>query len=305
VTTEIESVPNPKVACIVLNWNGWKDTLECLRALQRCTYSDLTIVVVDNGSTDDSVFRISTSFPDITILKSDKNLGFAGGNNIGIRHALDRLAGFIWLLNNDTKPTPDALSALVAKAIANDQLGAVASICYYADSPTRVQVWGGTRVNLWLGRSRNATEAQKDEWFDALYGASLLIRSTAFEDVGLLDPEFFFYCEETEFCLRLRKKEWGIAVAPHSIVLHKAGASAGSNLMLRDRYFTASALRLLRLHSSVPSLAMALFLSLRLLRRLLSFNFSRCRSVWAGVQDYRKASRSSKNASGIRYSQGS
>lgn len=305
MTRETGSIRNPKVTCVVLNWNGWKDTLECLGALQQCTYRELSIVVVDNGSTDDSVVRIATLFPDITLLKNGHNLGFAGGNNVGIRHALEQGAECIWLLNNDTKPAPDALSALVAKGVADEQIGAVASICYYADSPATVQVWGGARVNLWFGYSRNATEPQKDEWFDALYGASMLIRRAALEDVGLLDAGFFFYCEETEFCLRLRKKGWHIAVAPDSTVLHKAGASAGKNTALRDRYFTASSLRLLSLHSPAPALAMGLFLTLRLLRRLLSLNFSGCRSVWAGIQDYRKASRSSPQTTGIRYSPGS
>ena len=304
MTREAEHIGNPKVTCIVLNWNGGKDTLECLRALQQCTYSELTTVVVDNGSTDDSISRICASFPEVTLLKSDENLGFAGGNNIGIRHALDHGAECIWLLNNDTKPAPDALSALVAKAISDEQIGAVASICYYADSPTSVQVWAGARVNLWCLYSRNATTPQKDDWFDALYGASMLIRRAAMQDVGLLDPGFFFYCEETEFCLRLRKNGWRIAAAPDSIVLHKAGASSGTSA-LQDRYFTASGLRILRLHSPAPNLAMASFLTLRMVRRLLTFNFSCCRGVWAGVQDYRVASRSSRQASGIRYSQGS
>lgn len=293
-----------QVTCIVLNWNGSQHTIECLGALNACTYQHLTIVVVDNGSTDDSVSRISGAFPETTLLKTEKNLGFAGGNNVGVRHALAHGADYIWLLNNDTKPAPDALAALVAKLNTDKQIGAVASICYYADSPHTVQVWGGARVNLWFGYSRIATEPRKDEWFDALYGASVLIRRTALEDVGLLDPGFFFYCEETEFCLRLRKRGWRIAVAPDSTVLHKAGGSSGTR-SFRERHFTASGLRILRLHSSAPSLAMASFLTLRLTRRLLTLNFSRCKSVWTGIQDYRRASRSPNEASDIRYSQGS
>jgi GT2 family glycosyltransferase len=302
---ERQSVRDPKTVCIVLNWNGASDTVECLRSLRECTYTERSILVVDNGSTDDSVSRISNLFPDVGLLKNDRNLGFAGGNNVGIQYALDQRADFVWLLNNDTKPAPDALSALVEKAIADKRLGAVASVCYYADSPNTVQVWGGARVNLWTGRSRNATEPQMDEWFDALYGASILIRRSALEDVGMLDSSFFFYCEETEFCLRLRKRGWRISVAPRSTVLHKSGASAGKNAAMRDRHFTASTLRLLRLHSPAPALATGLFLALRLLRRLLSLNVPGCRAVWAGVQDYRRASRLPTCASDLRCSQGS
>ena len=303
MTTKSELVRNPKVVCIVVNWNGWKDTVECLDALKKCTYPNLSLIVVDNGSTDDSVAQIRAAFPGILLVKSGRNLGFAGGNNIGIRRGLGE-ADYVWLLNNDTKPAPDALSALVAKANTDVQIGAVASICYYADSPNNVQVWGGARVNLWFGYCRNATGPQKDEWFDALYGASMLIRRAPLEDVGLLDQGFFFYCEETEFCLRLRKNGWRLAAAPDSMVLHKAGASSGMSA-LRDRYFTASGLRILRLHSPAPSLAIASFLTLRMARRLLTFNFSKCRGVLAGIKDYWGSSRSSSEASDVRYSQGS
>jgi len=98
----------PQVCCVVLNWNGWADTLECLSALKECRYPSLTIIVVDNGSTDDSAARIKSAHPDILVLESGSNLGFSGGNNIGIRHALATGANYVWLLNNDTKPASDA-----------------------------------------------------------------------------------------------------------------------------------------------------------------------------------------------------
>lgn len=305
VTIETVRVRDPKVTCIVLNWNGWKHTIECLAALKRCCYSELRIVVVDNGSTDDSISRICDSFPDVTILKSDKNLGFAGGNNVGIRHALDQGAEYVWLLNNDTEPAPDALCVLVAKALTDAKIGAIGSICYYADAPSTVQAWAGSRVNLWTGHSRLSTRPQEDQWFDALNGASLLISRAAIKAVGLLDADFFLYWEDTEFSLRLRKAGWRIAAARDSQVLHKVNASTAGNKGLLDRYFTASGLRLLRLYSPAPYLAMLLFLSSRFARRLLYFQFARCKSLLAGVLDYWKASRSSTPVSDIRYSQGS
>jgi len=279
----------PNVTCIVLNWNGWRDTVECLKALKECRYRNLTIIVVDNGSTNDSVARIRAAHPDGLVLESGKNLGFAGGNNIGIRYAMAQGAEYVWLLNNDTEPAPDALSALVAKALIDRRIGAVASICYYADKPSTVQAWAGTRVNLWIGYARNSTEPHGDDWFHSLYGASMLIARPALQDAGLLDEGFFHYWEETEFCLRLRKKGWRLAAAPDSHVLHKVAASTGGNSLVLDRYFTASGLRVLRLHSVAPRLAMFLFLMGRFVRRILRFQFSRCRSVWEGIQDYRQS----------------
>ncbi|MGA9508284.1 MAG: glycosyltransferase family 2 protein [Candidatus Sulfotelmatobacter sp.] len=281
---------SPQVACIILNWNGWRDTIECLGALKDCAYPQLTVIVVDNGSSDDSVARIRAAHPEILLLESGANLGFAGGNNIGIRYALAHGADYLWLLNNDTKPAPDALSALVAKALTDQGIGAVSSICYYADSPSTVQAWAGSRVNLWIGYGRITTQPHSDDWFHTLNGTSMLVARTAIEDAGLLDQGFFLYWEDTEFCLRLRKKGWRIAAAPDSRVLHKVNASTGGNGLILDRHHTASGLRILQLHSPAPRLASFLFLMLRFARRLGRLQFSRCRSVWAGVQDYRQMS---------------
>lgn len=279
---------NPRVACIVLNWNGWRDTIECLDALNECTYLSVAVIVVDNGSTDDSVARIRAAHPDILLLESGMNLGFAGGNNIGIRHALTHRADYLWLLNNDTKPAPDALSALVSKARTDARLGAVASICYDASAPSTVQIWAGGRVSLWIGYIHNSTTPRSDDWFHTLNGTSMLIARSALEDVGLLDEGFFLYWEDTEFCLRLRKKGWRLAAAPESRILHKVSASTGRNRYTLDRYLTASGLRLLRLHSPAPRLSLFLFVTMRLSRRVLRFQFVRCKSVWAGVQDFRQ-----------------
>ncbi|MGD1024329.1 MAG: glycosyltransferase family 2 protein [Candidatus Sulfotelmatobacter sp.] len=278
---------NPKVACIILNWNGGQDTIDCLAALKECTYPQLTVVVVDNGSTDDSAARIRAAHPDVVLLESGENLGFAGGNNVGIRYALAHGAEYLWLLNNDTRPAPDAVSALVAKALTDRKIGAVASICYYADAPSTVQAWAGSRVDLWIGYGRLATEPHEDDWFDSLNGTSMLVSRAAVEDAGLLDEGFFLYWEDTEFCLRLRKKGWRLAAAPDSCVLHKVNQSTGGNWVIIDRHATASGLHLLRLHSAVPKLASFIFLTVRFSRRLLRFQFARCRSVWLGAQDYR------------------
>jgi GT2 family glycosyltransferase len=279
---------NHHVTCIILNWNGWQDTVECLHALKECDYPSLGIIVVDNGSTDDSVARIQSAHPDIQLLESKKNAGFAGGNNIGIRYALDRRDEYVWLLNNDTKPAPDALSALVAKAITDNKIGAVASVTYYSDSPTNVEAWAGARVNLGIGYSKNSRVPRGDGWFHSLNGTSMLISCEAIRKVGLLDEGFFLYWEDTEFCLRLRKNGWRIAAAPESRIIHKVHGSTGSNQLVLDRYQTASGLRLLRLHSPAPYLASLAFLAIRFARRLARLQFDRCRSVWAGVQDYRR-----------------
>jgi len=277
-----------QVSCVVLNWNGWRDTVECLNALKRSAYPCLRLIVVDNGSSDDSVARIQASHPDVLLLETGRNLGFAGGNNVGLRQALSQGADYVWLLNNDTQPDRGALSALVAKAREDKAIGAVASICYYAASPGNVEAWAGARVNLWIGYGRNTREPREDHWLHALNGTSMLISRAALEDAGLLDDGFLLYWEDTEFSLRLRKRGWRIAAASDSRVLHKVNASTGGNKLVLDRFQTASGLRLLRLHSPAPRLASLVFLSVRFARRIVRLQFARCRSVWCGIRDYRE-----------------
>jgi hypothetical protein len=277
-----------QVACIILNWNGWRDTCECLEALKGCTYQQLTIFVVDNGSTDDSIASITRCHPSIPLLQTKKNLGFAGGNNFGIRRALAQGADYVWLLNNDTKPDRDALSALMNIAAKDEMIGAVGSVCYYANSPETVEAWAGARVNLWIGYGRNSTAPRDDNWFHSLNGTSMLVSRAAFESSGLLDEGFFLYWEDTDFCLRLRKNGWRIAAAPESRVLHKVSASTGGNKLVLDRFQTTSGLRLLRLHSPAPYLASGAFLAIRFARRLFRLQFARCKSVWLGIQDFRQ-----------------
>jgi GT2 family glycosyltransferase len=275
-----------RVSCIVLNWNGWNDTVRCLAAIKESAFRNLQVIVVDNKSTDDSVEQIKTAHPDTLVIEAAANLGFAGGNNLGIRHALADGADYIWLLNNDTLPTPEALSELVEKAVSDLGIGAVASVSYYCDSPSRVEAWAGAQVNLWIGYGRNSTEPRPDNWFHSLNGTSLLISRACLKDAGLLDEGFFLYWEDTEFCLRLRKRGWRIAAAPKSVVFHRVNGSTGGNKVILDRFQTASGLRLLRLHSPAPRLASLLFLAIRFSRRIARLEFRRCRSVWDGVQDY-------------------
>src|ERR1700747_2146681 len=113
------------VEIVVLNWNGWRDTVQCLTSLRRLSYDDFRIIVVDNGSTDDSVQQIRQKFPDVSIIEAGANLGFAGGCNLGIRHAIRDETEYLWLLNNDTTVDSRALGAMVERAEVDPKIGAV------------------------------------------------------------------------------------------------------------------------------------------------------------------------------------
>jgi GT2 family glycosyltransferase len=276
----------PPVVCVVLNWNSWQDTVDCLSAFRDIEYSNASVIAVDNGSTDDSVARIRQAHPSVELLSTGRNLGYAGGVNAGIRAAFERGAEFVWLLNNDAKPLPDALSALVRKALERPRLGAVGSVLMYMSSQTKVQAWGGGRVNCWLGRASHATTEKEDEWFHYLTAASLLLRRGALEKVGLFDEGFFLYWEDTDLSFRLRSKGWELGVAADSVILHKVGASSGGDRRRVDRHSTASGIRFLRKHAKVPALAVPLFLASRLANRIVRGHFARTADIIGGIRDY-------------------
>lgn len=276
----------PAVACVVLNWNTWRETVECLTALGSIEYSNITVIVVDNGSTNDSVARIRRAHPSVELLSTGSNLGYGGGVNAGIRAALERGAQFVWLLNNDTKPSPGALSALVRKALEKPDLGAVGSVLMHMGSQTKVQAWGGGRVNCWFGRTSHAMSAREDRWFHYLTAASVLLRSSALRKVGLFDEGFFLYWEDTDLSFRLRRKGWGLGVAADSVVLHKVGASSGGDRRRVDRHSTASGIRFLRKHAKVAWISVPLFLASRVINRLMRGHFARTGDIIGGLRDY-------------------
>ncbi len=267
-----------RVCVIVLNWNGWRDTLACIASLQQLDYRDCTILVVDNDSTDGSVAHIKEAFPSLEVLETGANLGFGGGCNRGIRLALSRGAEYIWLINGDATVDRGALAALMQEAESDSAVGSVGSVAFEADDRTRVQFWGGGRVNLWLGRSRHCTSPGR---IDFISGASLLLRRTALEEVGLFDEErFFMYWEDTDLGFRLRKAGWQLAVAEDSRIWHKQSASLGVGSPLLDEYATRSCIRFLRRHAPIPQLSVALMLIRMLAKRILIGRFDRLFAVW-------------------------
>ena len=129
---------NPEIFIVILNWNGKSDTLVCLTSLQSLQYSQYKIIIIDNGSTDDSVHEIRALYPEMTVIETGQNLGYAEGNNVGIRYALEQDAEFILLLNNDTTVAPDLLDQLVNAATQNSNAGVFGATLFYMDKPDTV-----------------------------------------------------------------------------------------------------------------------------------------------------------------------
>lgn len=275
-----------KAFVIVLNWNGWSDTNACLDSLARLDYPRYQVVVVDNASTDDSVERIRAAHPEVTLLQSGGNLGFAGGNNVGIRHALEQGADYVWLLNNDAVADPHALTALVELAERDPSVGAVGSRIFYMDRPTELQAWGGGWANVWTGRSSEHHARVSERELDYLTGCSLLLTRAALERSGLLDDRFFLYFEDTELSFRYRRDGWRLAVAEDSKVWHRGGGTSKRISRPVARYRTQSLLRFLRLHSPSFLVSAAVSTALRGTSFALRGNVRELRNLGEDLVDF-------------------
>jgi len=219
---------SPLVFIIVLNWNGKDDTLECLNSLQKLDYPNYEAVVVDNGSADGSEEVIRSTFPSVRVIQTGKNLGYAGGNNVGIRFAMAHGADYVWLLNNDTTVDPKALTALVETAKADPKISFVGSKIYFYDRPDVIWCAGGTIDLGEGGRTDHPGMCQEDKGqFDKISdvgyvtGCSLLAGMEAISVIGLLPEEYFLYFEETDWNLAAQRKGYRTVMAPASHVWHK------------------------------------------------------------------------------------
>jgi len=291
----------PKVAIIILNWNGWKDTIECLESVFRNTYSNYQVIVVDNGSTDGSIEKIKawadgkqevltpepthslyhlshppvkkpipyiyytreeaekggnveleekvtkewqeqrksnskefnpTSAYPLTFIQTGENLGFAGGNNVGIRYMLkENGCNYILLLNNDTVVEKDFLESAVNFAEKNKNIGVVGGKIYFYEDSTRIWSTGG-HINWIKGRGVHAGNGEIDMGqFDRakevslISGALMLVKREVFRKVGFLPEEYFFGAEEWDFSVVVRQKGYRLYYIPNFICYHKVGAA--------------------------------------------------------------------------------
>ncbi len=280
----------PSVNIVVLNWNGLKDTIECLQSLRRIDYPAFRIVVVDNGSTDGSETCIRDQFPEHTLITNSENLGFTGGNNIGIRKSLQDGADYILLLNNDTEVAPDFLRILVETSETDPRIGVIGPIIFYHEQPQTVWSAGG---NLdWRGRAQmiGINEVDSGQFtgsyhdVDFVSGCAMLMKKAVLERVGMLDERFFAYFEETEWCVRARRSGFRIVNAHHAKIWHKIPLDARESSPIVHYYMTRNRLLLLKSVGAGP-LAFVYTLFAEYLRTLLSWSL---RPKWRGKKRHRK-----------------
>lgn len=280
-----------KVYILLVNWNGWGDTIECLESVFRCDYEEFRVIVCDNGSSDGSLEYLcswaegnldalarnsdlknfsspscpkpinfslyerelaerkgtTVSDPALVLISTGENLGFAGGNNVGLRYILGRGdASHVWLLNNDTVIRPDTLHHLVARMEERPDAGMCGATLLHYEDPEKVQALGGGYYCEWIGlpwhqgRLKKASDPvnleRVERWMNYVVGASMMITRQFVEEIGLMCEDYFLYFEETDWAIRAKGK-FSLAYAPGAVVYHKIGGSIGtsSNPMQKSR----------------------------------------------------------------------
>jgi len=225
----------PSVSVILVNWNGRNDTLECLHSLAKVSYAPMHIIMVDNASADDSVDAVKREFPSVEVIPNKTNLRFAGGNNIGIKRALERGSDYILLLNNDTTVDAEFLTKLVKAADADPGIGMVGAKIYYYDDPKRIWFAGG-RIEWWKGwishiglREEDRGQYDTARAVDYITGCCLLVKRPVIEKIGNLDEQFFMYGEDVDWCLRVCKAGFRLVYEPKAKIWHKLSVSAGGH----------------------------------------------------------------------------
>lgn len=219
---------------IVLSWNGREDTLRCLESLRSSEHPGLRIVCVDNHSSDGSQDAVRERFPEVELIEAGANLGYSGGNNLGIRHALEHGARWIALVNNDATVAPDFIEGFQRAARERPRAGILAGKVYFADRPSTIW-FAGQRVSELLGYSGRPHGYGREDGpgyrqvvsTGRAVGALMAISREAVEAAGLLDDELFAYVEDVDWALRVREAGFEIVFAPDARAWHSVSASTG------------------------------------------------------------------------------
>jgi len=216
----------PYVVNLILNTNRRHDTLACLASIANSTYPNQMTIVLDNNSTDGSVESIRLAFPQVKIVELTQNLGYAGNNNLGIREALSMGADWIFVLNEDTLLAPDCTEKLVSAAVIDPRTGVAGPMVYHHEEPAVIQSAGVMLDNKWRSFHIGQNEVDHGQFsipqqVNCVSGCAMLVRRELVEQVGMLDERFYYYWEETEWCIRAKKSGWNILHVPEAKMWHK------------------------------------------------------------------------------------
>lgn len=266
-----------KIVVIILNWNGRRDTIDCLESLRTQDNGDFVVFLADNGSTDGSLEEISCTFPEVELIANGSNLGFAGGNNVAITRALEIGADYLFILNNDTIVDSRILSAFVSAAERMPECGVFGAKIYYYDHKDVLWYAGGYWDPETLSFGEYGAGERDVGQYDTLtetewvIGCAMFIRAEVFKKIGLLEHAFFLNNEEIDFCSRAKRAGFRCAYVPEAKLWHKISVSFGGEDSPMKEYFSARNRLLWAQRNAAFGLRMRIYLSSTraLLRRFI------------------------------------
>ncbi len=295
-----------RVGVALLNWNGGEFTIPCVESLLASDLPPWRVVVVDNASTDGSPDVIAVRFPEILLIRNERNLGFAAGTNAAIRALLAAGADPIWILNNDTVVHPACLWELTRELDRDPGVAAVTAKIYRQE-PSDVFWYAGGDWSRWSFAAEHRGEGERDhgqydvaEDVDFMSGCCILARAATLREVGLLDERYFAYYEDGDWCLRALKKRRRLRYIPKAVLWHKGSASVRKNTLGQSVGFaspfalhleTRNRIWVIRDHAGrpMPYLTALAALAYRCLYLSAAFavlrRFEKLRAVWRGVRD--------------------
>lgn len=235
-----------KTAIILVNWNSFELTAQCIRSLQQIMHpGSVTIILVDNNSADGSGAALQAAFPDIHYIQANDNLGFTGGNNLGIAYAIQENCAYTLLLNNDTTVAPEFLAPLLHFMDTHPEAGAVQPLIYYHHQPSII--WnGGSNYHKWLGHpsiryigkqlSNTPLQNQQPVSADWITGCAFLVRTSLLSAIGGLSENLFMYFEDIDLSFRIREKGYQLWLIPESTIWHVGGMSNKNKEKTKEGY---------------------------------------------------------------------
>lgn len=283
---------SPLVSIISVNYNQSDITCAMIESLRNLTYRNIEIIIVDNASPDEDPEIIKQRFPEISLIRSKVNLGFAGGNNLAIKEARGK---YLYFLNNDTEVSSGCIEPLVKLFEENASAGIASSKIIFYDTDI-IQYAGSTNINPWTGRNRGIGSMEKDlgqynhtSETDLAHGAAMMVSKHVIEAVGLMPEIYFLYYEELDWCEMIKRAGYSCHFVGESAIYHKESMSVGKSSLLKTYYINRNRLLFIRRNffgvQMWCSYLMFLFVAIpkRLLVHALHGEWKHCNALLKGV----------------------
>lgn len=284
-----------KVSIILVNYNGYIDTVECVKSLKDIAYDNYEIIIVDNGSAEDFLKLKKTYIEDdVIVINSGDNLGFSGGNNVGIKYAIENKTDYILLLNNDTIVESDFLNYMVDDCLNNNDNIVVANKIMYLKEKSKIWYGGGSFSSI---TSRTIAYGINEEDIGKCNlkmkvsfasGCCMLIPVEVIQNIGFMNEEFFLYCEDTDYCQRIQNAGYMIIYEPKSKIYHKVSASTNKITGVQTYYLVRNKLYIVKKYIKTRYKFIAyVYVMLETLKRILAGEYQGY-SAFSGMQDFCK-----------------